>query len=157
LMAILRVKRLNVSWQNEKGFTLVEALIALMVFCILMAFLPLGIRTVLSDEYLNRRIQRLEWEVFNSQIKKEVRVSHQVTVQNNKLLLQKNGDTILYEKYGTNIRRRVNFSGHEILLQNVASVQFRTLPQGYSLEVIGTDGEEYETNVRAFIPIEVIE
>ena len=30
----------------------------------------------------------------------------------------------MYEKYGSNIRRRVDLKGHEIMLQNIKAVKF---------------------------------
>jgi competence protein ComGF len=35
------------------------------------------------------------------------------------ILKNDNDETVIYEKYGSNLRRRVNFTGHEIVLQNV--------------------------------------
>ncbi|MGM0900059.1 MAG: competence type IV pilus minor pilin ComGF [Bacillota bacterium] len=145
----------NVPLQNEKGFTLVEMLIAFMAFCMLASFFPLAIQTVASHKYLDQRNQRLEWEVFLSQVKKETRLSSQVTVLGDKLLLQKNGDTILYEKYGANLRRRVNYTGHETLLQNVASVRFIKTTGGFSIYVQDLEQIEYSATIRSFISLEV--
>ncbi|WP_404329261.1 competence type IV pilus minor pilin ComGF [Mesobacillus maritimus] len=145
----------NVPLQNEKGFTLVEMLIAFMAFCMLASFFPLAIQTVASHKYLDQRNQRLEWEVFLSQVKKETRLSSQVTVLGDKLLLQKNGDTILYEKYGSNLRRRVNYTGHETLLQNVASVRFIKTTGGFSIYVQDLEQIEYSATIRSFISLEV--
>jgi competence protein ComGF len=145
----------NVHLQNEKGFTLVEMLIAFAAFCMLVSFFPLAIQTVASNKYLDQRNQRLEWEVFLSQVKKETRLSSQVTVLGDKLLLQKNGETILYEKYGSNLRRRVNYTGHETLLQNIASVQFIKASGGFGIYVKDLEQVEYSANIRSFISMEV--
>lgn len=145
----------NVPLQNEKGFTLVEMLIAFMAFCMLASFFPLAIQTVTSHKYLDQRNQRLEWEVFLSQVKKETRLSSQVTILGDKLLLQKNGDTILYEKYGSNLRRRVNYTGHETLLQNVASVRFIKASGGFGIYVQDLEQIEYSATIRSFISLEV--
>ncbi|MBM4762274.1 competence type IV pilus minor pilin ComGF [Bacillus sp. B15-48] len=147
----------NVALLNDRGFTIVEMLIAFMVFCLLMALFPLGLKTVLGYEYSEARMQKLEWEVFTSQLKKELRMCNAVNIQDDKLFLQRGSDTVLYEKYGTNLRRRVNFSGHEIILQNVAEVKFNSLPEGYKITVIDSSGNEHNANIRAFIPIEVTE
>jgi competence protein ComGF len=155
-MVIFPRKEQSVHLQNEKGFTLVEMLIAFMVFCMLASFFPLAIQTVASHKHLEQRTQRLEWEVFLSQLKKETRLSSQITVLGDKLLLQKNGDTILYEKYGSNLRRRVNYTGHETLLQNVASVRFtKSSSGGFTIHVQDLDQIEYYANIRSFISLEV--
>jgi len=141
--------------RNERGFTIAEMLIAFMVFCILVSLFPLAIQNVGSLTYLEQRTQKLEWEVFLSQIKKETRLSNPITVLGDKLLLQKNGETILYEKYGSNLRRRVNYTGHETLLQNVASVRFVKANGGYDIYVYDLDDIEYSAKIRSFISVEV--
>jgi competence protein ComGF len=155
MMVIFPKKYQNALLLNEKGFTIVEMLIAFMAFCMLVSFFPLAIQTVASNKYMEQRNQKLEWEVFLSQVKKETRLSSQVTVLGDKLLLQKNGETILYEKYGTNLRRRVNYTGHETLLQNVASVRFIKASGGFTIHIKDLEQKEYSANIRPFISIEV--
>lgn len=155
MMAFLKKGFRNVRWRNEMGFTLVDMLVAFSGFLMMIAFLPLGMKIILPNEYSNERFQKLEWEVFHSQIKKEVRISNAVFVEKERVILLKNGDRITYEKFGTNIRRRVNTSGHEVILQNVASLRFEPLSEGYSITVIDTNGDKHHANVRSFIPIEV--
>lgn len=137
--------------KNEKGFTLIEMLVVFTAFCMLMAFLPLGFKTVLQYKYMDTRIQRLEWEIFNSQLKRETRLSMNMTIEKGKLLIQNNGETVVFEKYGSSIRRRVNFSGHEIILQNVASVVFDPLPNGYSISIKDLNRAAYSADIRAFV------
>ncbi|WP_090740945.1 competence type IV pilus minor pilin ComGF [Mesobacillus persicus] len=154
-MGISHKKYRSVHGRNEQGFTLVEMLIALTAFCMLMSFLPIGIRTVLSHEVIDQGIQRMEWEVFYSQMKKEIRLATEITVLEDKLLLKRNNDTILYEKYGSNLRRRVNYTGHEILLQNVVSVQFERLRAGFTISVTDLNGVDYEGYLRSIISVDI--
>ncbi len=106
---------------------------------------------MINEQPIEKRIQRLEWEVFISQIKKEVRMSTSVTVLNQTILLQKDGETIIYEKYGTNLRRRVDYKGHEILLQNIGSFQFEKLRNAVRVNLMDKYGHEYKEEVRIFI------
>lgn len=154
-MEISKKKYRSVHGRNEHGFTLVEMLIALMAFCMLISFLPLGIRTVLSQKVIEQGIQRMEWEVFYSQMKKEVRLATEITVLEDKLLLKRDGDTILYEKYGANLRRRVNYTGHEIILQNVALVRFKRLRAGFEISVTDLNGVDYVGNLRSIISLDI--
>ena len=110
---------------------------------------------MLQDQLLESRIQRMEWEVFSAQIKKEIRVSRKITVNNQLLLLDKDGQTISYEKYGTNIRRRVDFKGHEILLQRVNTFRFEKIINGVRVYVVDQYGNEYWEEIYAYIQIEV--
>jgi competence protein ComGF len=149
---ILRKKQSpNVHLLNERGFTIAEVLVVFTAFCMLMAFLPLGVKTVLQHEHLDSRVQRLEWEIFNTQLKRETRFSTRLTVDKDKLLLYKSGETVLYEKYGSAVRRRVNYSGHEIILQNVAYLVFSPQTYGYSITVKDLNGKEYTATIRTFV------
>lgn len=140
---------------NEGGFTLIEMLFAFTIFLTIVSFFPLITRIILQDDDIESRIQRMEWEVFISQIKKEIRTSNKITVANQKLFLEKDGQVITYEKYGTNIRRRVNNTGHEILIQNVSFFKFEKIINGVYVSVTDKFGQEYIENIRAFIQIEV--
>lgn len=155
MMVIFQKRNQNVPMLNEKGFTIAEMLIVFMVFCMLVTLFPLAIQTIGSLKYLEQRTENLEWEVFLSQMKKETRLSNPVTVLGDKLLLQKNGDTILYEIYGSNLRRRVNYTGHETLLQNVASVRFEKAVGGYDIYVYDLKDNEYSAKIRSYIRVEV--
>lgn len=69
-------------------------------------------------------LQNMEWQVFCAQLKKEIRFASHVEVVSGKLFLKKDNETVIYEQYGSNLRRRVNFTGHEIVLQNVDQYSF---------------------------------
>lgn len=90
---------------------------------------------MIQNEIVDERLQRMEWEVFISQVKKEVRMSDTITINHNRLLLNSNGKNIIYEQYGPSIRRRVDLKGHEIYLQNIKSVTFEKLNQGVKISV----------------------
>jgi competence protein ComGF len=137
---------------NSRGFTLLEMLFSFSIFCIIVSFLPLLMRIMINDQPFEMRNQRMEWEVFISQMKKEVRLSNKLTVNTSQtLLLEKNGKTVIYEKYGTNIRRRVDYKGNEFLLQNVSFFQFERIVNGVRVKVTDIYGREYLEEVRIFI------
>ena len=150
-MGLIKIQPPNVHMLNERGFTIAEMLIVFTAFCMLMAFLPLGVKMVLQHNYLDSRVQRLEWEIFNTQLKRETRMSTSMTVDKDKLLLYKNGESVLFEKYGSAIRRRVNYTGHEIILQNVASLAFSPRTNGYCITVKDLNGKEYTAMISSFI------
>ncbi len=93
----------------------------------------------------------MEWDVFSSQVKKEIRISSKAEVISGGLVLTNNNDTINYEKYGSNIRRRVNSSGHETLLQNVSSVTFTRINNSVKIIVKDVWGKEYNVVVQSYI------
>ncbi|PLR76508.1 competence protein comGF [Bacillus sp. V3-13] len=134
---------------------MLEMLYAFAVFLIIVSFAPLSYRLILNDDSMASRLQPMEWEVFASQAKKEIRMSERIEIQGDKLFIEKGGSIILYEKYGSKIRRRVDNAGHEILLQNVSTVEFKGLPSGVVILVKDIYGRAYSLSARSFIGLEV--
>lgn len=109
------------------------------------------LQIVLYNKDSSVRLQEMEWDVFCSQIKKEIRISSKAEVVSGRLVLTNNNETITYEKYGSNIRRRVNSLGHETLLQNVLSVTFTRINNSVKIKVKDVWGKEYIVMVFPYI------
>lgn len=150
---LLKIKRTiqNVPLWNNKGFTMLEMLLSLLAFIVIASMLPVVMKTILDDGFLESGIRRMEWEVFTTQIKKEVRSSEQCTVSQDKIMLERDGKIILYEKYGTNMRRRVDFQGHEILMQNLSWFQFKKIREGFEINATDLNGNRYSVRVQNFV------
>lgn len=136
------------SFFNNRGFTLVDMLLAFSVFLMIASFIPLSLSMVYRNGIVDDELQRLEWEVFISQVKKEIRMSEGVDVSNNRVILQKDGSQISYEKYGSNVRRRVDEKGHEILLQNIETVSFEKINQGLRISVMDAYNQNHSSVIR---------
>lgn len=121
---------------NNKGFTFVEMICAFSIFLIIVSFFPLCLRLLYQDGFVEEPLQKMEWEVFIGQTKKEVRMSDQVSVSNNRLTLVSDGESIMYEKYGSTVRRRVNLKGHETVLQNIKTITFEKVVNGVRIRVV---------------------
>jgi competence protein ComGF len=139
------------TWNN--GFTLTEALLGLSAFCVLATLLPLLFQLLLGIDRADPRLQEMQWEVFTSQIKKEIRMSQKIEPQSTRLLLTKDSNIILYELFGTNLRRRFNFTGNEILLQNVNSIRFTSIKNGVGIEIEDMWKNKYAFQVHSFIQL----
>jgi competence protein ComGF len=139
-----------VLFKNEQAFTLLEVLFAFSIFTTIIFFLTPVLQMLLNNNDSQERLQEMEWQVFCSQIKKEIRVSSKVEVLSGKLVLTNNNETVYYEKFNQNLRRRVNLTGHEIALQNVSSVDF--IRENRAVKIVVTDiwGNEYSTHVYSF-------
>lgn len=144
-------KQRFVKCQNEKAFTLIEVLFAFSIFMTIVFFMVPVLHIVLDNKDSNGRLQEMEWEVFCSQIKKEIRISSKAEVVSGRLVLTNNNESINYEKYGSNLRRRVNSSGHETLLQNVSSVTFTRINNSVKITVKDVWGKEYYVVVHSYI------
>jgi len=120
---------------HNKGFTFIEMILAFSVFLIIVSLFPLFFQVLSHNGFVEERIQRMEWEVFISQLKKEVRMSDSVRIESNKLMLKVEKESIMYERYGTNIRRRVDSLGHEVMLQDIKTVMFEKVIKGVRISV----------------------
>jgi competence protein ComGF len=136
---------------SEKAFTLIEVLIAFSIFTIIIFFMAPVFHIILNKEGSQAVVQRMEWEVFCSQIKKEIRMSNRAEVISGRLFLTKDTETIQYERYGTNLRRRVNSTGHEILLQNVSTFSFTIVNNTVQVRVTDIWGKEYSVIVYSLV------
>lgn len=137
---------------NEKGFTLLEALVSFSVVLIITAFLPILFQTIHTFVKEEKGIHPLELEVFNQQAKMEIRTAKSVTTTGKVLTIRnRNNQSITYEKYQGNIRRRVNGTGHEIMLQNVKDVVFVQARNGAILFITGDEGDFYEIPIHAIL------
>ncbi|GLB58176.1 competence type IV pilus minor pilin ComGF [Cytobacillus sp. NCCP-133] len=137
----------NVMFFNNKGFTMLEMLFAFSIFLILASFLPLSFRFLFHDWGLDERTQRLEWAVFINQMKKEVRLADDAEVFESRVTLKVAGQNVSYEKYGSNLRRRVDLKGHEVVLQKIDSVSFTRINGGLKMVVKDIFGEEYSASL----------
>ncbi len=136
--------------QNEQAFTLVEMLVSFFIFTSIV-FLISPVFQLMPGKNLEGRIQELEWDVFCSQMKKEIRLSTGARVSGNSLILTEDVGTVIYEKYENVLRRRVNSTGHEVLLQNVTNVNFTLLKNSIYVSVKDLQGIDYNITVYSFL------
>jgi competence protein ComGF len=129
----------------------VEMLFAFWVFTIIIFFISPLLSGMDQHHATSKRLQEMEWDVFSSQIKKEIRMSTKGQVVNNRLILTEDIGSVTFEKYDNILRRRVNNTGHEVLLQNVAEVNFTLLPNTVSVEVKDLNQIEHIVNVATFL------
>ncbi len=137
---------------NERGFTFLEMLVSLSILMLLITFV--GGLLAIMKEPKSGGVNKLEWEVFIQQAKQEIYQSIQVSNTNTTLRFSKNnGETVTYETYGTSIRRRVNGTGHEILLQNVSGVKYEMLINGVVIEAIDKHNNVFKSQLFSVFPL----
>jgi competence protein ComGF len=140
-----------VACSSEKAFTLIEVLIAFSIFTIIIFFMTPVFQIILNKEGSQAVLQAMEWEVFCSQIKEEIRLSNRADVISGRLFLTKDTEIVQYEKYGTNLRRRVGSTGHEIILRNISHYSFTIVNNAVRITVIDIWGQEYSVIVYALV------
>jgi competence protein ComGF len=126
-------------------------LFAFLVFTIIIFFISPLLSVLVQRNTPAKRLQEMEWDIFSSQIKKEIRMSTKVQVVNNRLILTEDMGSITIEKYENILRRRVNNTGHEVLLQNIAEVNFTLLPNTVRIAIKDLNQREYMINVPSFL------
>ncbi|WP_176215129.1 competence type IV pilus minor pilin ComGF [Cytobacillus gottheilii] len=128
---------------------MIDTLLAFTIFLLIMSLIPLTINHIIQGSETDKTIERMKWNIFVQQLKKEVRLSDRVNIENGKLIVSKNQQQIIYEKYGSNIRRRVDGTGHEIVLQNVDRIEYEERIN--TVLVVMTDLQE-ETHTSLITP-----
>ncbi|WP_313798297.1 competence type IV pilus minor pilin ComGF [Cytobacillus sp.] len=139
---------------NHKGFTMVEMLYAFSIFLIIVSFFPLSFKYLFQNEQFEARNKAMEWHVFVQQLKKEVRLSDEIIVFNDRLILRRDGQSIQFDKHGTNIRRRVDEKGHEIVFQQVERIRFDKLKNGVRLTVNDLFHQQHTASFITFLDLE---
>ncbi|MCK6257680.1 prepilin-type N-terminal cleavage/methylation domain-containing protein [Fictibacillus sp. KIGAM418] len=121
---------------SQKGFTLVEAMVALSIFIVLAGFAPLLIK-VLSPP-VQSGVSMEELESFYSAIGQAIREAVNAEVSEEKLTLTtSSGQSVTYSFYQNRIRKQINGQGYEIWLFSVK--RFRPSVTGQLVTVSITD------------------
>ena len=114
--------------KNEKGLTLLELMLTLTILMSIIWVIPLLMSAALHDAGAD--FQQEEASLFFHLFSKEVREAANVAHSRGSVdVTKKDGTMVKYEMYGSSIRRRVNNTGHEIVLQEV---------RGFVVEITGS-------------------
>ncbi|MCM3769749.1 MULTISPECIES: competence type IV pilus minor pilin ComGF [Priestia] len=125
--------------KSEKGFTLVEMLVSFTLFLIIVSFLPIIIPLAKQTYNPDFSMNEMEWEIFVNQLAMEYREAKEVGIHATTLTLKmENNQIITYERYEDKIRRRVDESGHEVVLQHIKNIMYEQ--QKERLLIRSTDG-----------------
>ncbi len=138
--SILRIK-------TERGFTLVEILLALSILIFILLVTP----TVWSNLVFHPDTERYAVQQFFHTATDEVQ-QHQLAEQNNyQLILATNTiDQVIISRYNDTIRRQVNRTGHEILLRDVEQFNIDYTDRYLLIKLTMNSGMKYEKVVTLF-------
>ncbi|MCA0982761.1 ComGF family competence protein [Halobacillus yeomjeoni] len=134
---------------NSKGFTLSETLITLSMTLIILSLS----HPLLVSLQLPRYEQELEVRQFFSFLQEEVNNSRDVYQTTNTLIIvDALNRTTSIEKYRGMVRRRVNGSGHEELLNEVEVLEIAEMDHFFIISVTMKGGVVYQKHLRkAFV------
>ena len=137
------------SYLRNDGFTLIEMLFALGVFSLLMMFMT-SVLANTTEWHLHDRNShmRMEWNIFIRQLDLEIQTTGDFSVPKNDVLLLKNEDEhITYEIYNNMVRRRVDGTGHEVVLQDIKRFQVSKENEMLTIVVMFVNGDQYEKRI----------
>ncbi|XXM73762.1 competence type IV pilus minor pilin ComGF [Lysinibacillus sphaericus] len=131
--------------QNDKGFSLLDALLSFMIFSVISLSFPLVIKglQVIQKESIPPRYY--EWNLFSESLRMEMWRGSNLMYSPEDITFESSGKTITYERYQDSVRRRVGGLGHEVVLQGIDSFVITKVPQGIKISVVFKEGENVES------------
>ncbi|MED0988853.1 competence protein ComG [Bacillus cereus] len=146
--------------KKEAGFTLIEMIACLLLLSMFFLLLPrlhiMGIENTHS-----KGLNDWEWDVFLGQMQlefREVISGRKIERENDWNILRfqlRNDDEVTYEKVNSNLIRKVNMRGREVILQRIEAISYKLTPQLLYIRVKDIGGEIYEGVVVRYSEIEI--
>ncbi|MED0905370.1 competence type IV pilus minor pilin ComGF [Bacillus nitratireducens] len=146
--------------KKEAGFTLIEMIACLLLLSMFFLLLPrlhiMGIENTHS-----KGLNDWEWDVFLGQMQlefREVISGRKIERENDWNILRfqlRNDDKVTYEKVNSNLIRKVNMRGREVILQRIEAISYKLTPQLLYIRVKDIGGEIYEGVVVRYSEIEI--
>lgn len=125
---------------NQKGMTLIELMLTVTILVAIVSVMPLLMSAAVKSAGAD--LQHQEAQLFFRLFSKEVREASQITIAGDGVELSKtDGARVQYERYGSSIRRRVNGTGHEVVLQHIRKVKVDLMGKKVTIEVELQNGE----------------
>nr|WP_289036704.1 ComGF family competence protein [uncultured Allobacillus sp.] len=128
------------------------ALTILMVLSSLVLPLLVTVQKIESPSYK----KEYEWRQFHFYLKKEFNEAQFVTIEENAIQFHLPNNITRYELYFDMIRRRVNESGHEVILTDVVDLSVRKI-SNHSFSISGEREDGYAYTKYYSFPIKTID
>ncbi|MFC6463833.1 competence type IV pilus minor pilin ComGF [Marinilactibacillus sp. GCM10026970] len=133
---------------HEKGFTLIEVLLSLSIVSLCVVLLSFFTSQSKSLQDRINTDRQLEWHLFLNQTEYELEGSTRVSVDSDNLSVEKENkqghkETIKYQKYLSLLRRQVGGEGHQPMLTDLKSLQFKTKENKVTITVKFNNEETY--------------
>jgi competence protein ComGF len=136
--------------RQSKGSTLLETLLAFSCFIVIISLLPTLVSAIHVPKHVSGTgwLKPMEIHLFFEQMALEIRQSNDLSLSWGRLMLTKdNGNLVQIERYGTYVRRRVNYKGHDVMLTNVKTIIFQLVENGVQITVTGRNGKQYSKRI----------
>ncbi|WLR43919.1 competence type IV pilus minor pilin ComGF [Bacillus carboniphilus] len=135
----------------DEGYTYAHLLLNLLITSIILSSLLILFPYLKQITALSTDVQPFEWNVFLQQVQREMIGGKELSVDTTSFTFYDvTGEKITIEKYGNIIRRKVNNSGHDIMLQRINGFSCEKVKNGVILKVSNERGTEYEATIRLY-------
>lgn len=141
--------------KDKRGFTLLEMLLCLFFLSLFLLLFP-RLHILFVEVPYSKQINNWEWNVFMHQVQLEFQ-DVSVGRQNGKMVIFQTelGNVITYTNLGSRIVRKVNGTGHEVLLQKVRHVSYELTPHTLWIRVQDESGKMFHGVVIRYSSLEV--
>ncbi|WP_239254169.1 competence type IV pilus minor pilin ComGF [Listeria ilorinensis] len=128
----------------QNGFTILEALLSLIITMMILSFIPLFYQEAQKINQLSDLTSENEWLLFRTQFLAELQGAHTIRVSVNAVsFIDQEEKQIVYQQYKNLVRRQVNGRGHEPILQNVQKTHFHEINDEIILAFTSYDGKQH--------------
>ncbi|GGG18006.1 hypothetical protein GCM10007425_10560 [Lysinibacillus alkalisoli] len=131
---------------RRNGYTLIEAMINLLVLAIIASILIIALRFYFHVHTTAYAQEHVDWELYMIDLETYLYDVLAMSTENNgqRLVLRKSNETIMLERYDTLIRKQRSGLGHELQLVNVKKAQFTTYDNEMKIAVTFLNGIQKE-------------
>ncbi|MFP7253287.1 competence type IV pilus minor pilin ComGF [Terribacillus goriensis] len=129
---------------NNKGFTLLEAIIALGILILILVSVPPLLTPLVRDTKSEAVSVRQALHFISMEVHKGVAVN---TAEDKLYIQDQQGRTAVFEQYKDMIRRQVDEKGHEIYLHHIEDLEFNQDDSSIVITVKGKEGLSYEKRI----------
>ena len=141
--------------KKEKGFTLLEVMMCFLLLSVFFLLLP-RLHVLFIETPYSKQVTNWEWNIFLEQVQIEIREVEEGNSGDGKLFLKtKTGERITYVMSGNNVVRKINGTGHEVLLQKVENISYELTAHTLIIRVQDISGKIYDGVVTRYSAIEV--
>ncbi|WP_338777121.1 competence type IV pilus minor pilin ComGF [Metabacillus sp. FJAT-52054] len=135
---------------DSRGFSFLNMLLSLGVFSLIVTSLFPLISFFYTSMEGYRDISNLEWEFFSEQAILELKGAESPVISGETLTFANRlGQKVSYQRYGTYIRRQVNQTGNEIVLQKVDKAEIQVIKNRIIIHVISKVGKSRTLSIRS--------
>ncbi|MFC7320870.1 ComGF family competence protein [Halobacillus campisalis] len=129
---------------SDSGFTLAETIISATLITILLIFTMPLLKLLESPSY-SQELSVLQFFTF---IEEEINTAISVRVINENLhIVDSNQREISISKYGRDVRRRVDYQGHELLINDIDDFSVEIENNILNVSITDKNGEGYNKRV----------